>query len=145
MAAGDRKRGWGPHEFVACAPDLAAGVTWGGSGRQLRSPCFVDLGTASVFGILRKKNSQGLPQAEPNPKGQATVDLQSVWAMTPFSKMDTNLRCQSYPAARRNGFLLYQRNTPSVKKKRHPGFPCPIFDCPSYMNFFIISIFIIVR
>uniref|UniRef100_A0A0E0HZP6 Uncharacterized protein n=1 Tax=Oryza nivara TaxID=4536 RepID=A0A0E0HZP6_ORYNI len=78
------------------------GVTWGGSGRQLRSPCFVDLGTASVFGILRKKNSQGLPQAEPNPKGQATVDLQSVWAMTPFSKMDTNLRCQSYPAARRN-------------------------------------------
>uniref|UniRef100_A0A0E0HZQ1 Uncharacterized protein n=1 Tax=Oryza nivara TaxID=4536 RepID=A0A0E0HZQ1_ORYNI len=32
------------------------GVTWGGSGRQLRSPCFVDLGTASVFGILRKKN-----------------------------------------------------------------------------------------
>ncbi|KAF2922553.1 hypothetical protein DAI22_07g122500 [Oryza sativa Japonica Group] len=25
MAAGDRKRGWGPHEFVACAPDLAAG------------------------------------------------------------------------------------------------------------------------
>lgn len=24
MAAGDRKRGWGPHEFVACAPDLAA-------------------------------------------------------------------------------------------------------------------------
>uniref|UniRef100_A0A0E0HZP8 Uncharacterized protein n=1 Tax=Oryza nivara TaxID=4536 RepID=A0A0E0HZP8_ORYNI len=88
MAAGDRKRGWGPHEFVACAPDLAAGHELG---RYLGRKW-----AAAEVAVLRRP-WHGI--------GQATVDLQSVWAMTPFSKMDTNLRCQSYPAARRNAVV----------------------------------------
>uniref|UniRef100_A0A0D3GQB9 Uncharacterized protein n=1 Tax=Oryza barthii TaxID=65489 RepID=A0A0D3GQB9_9ORYZ len=92
MAAGDRKRGWGPHEFVACAPDLAAGHELG---RYLGRKW-----AAAEVAVLRRPWHGSI--------GQATVDLQSVWAMTPFSKMDTNLRCQSYPAARRNVKVLPQ-------------------------------------
>lgn len=129
MAAGDRKRGWGPHEFVACAPDLAAvstlvarsrflhrqskllipatcpgawigalpgeevGGSWGrrASSTLARHRSLASSGKKNRFAywwstlnllhncltfvrwscciLPASKVSQGLPQAEPNPKG----------------------------------------------------------------------------